>query len=122
MIVLNEDKQNESCYNFQQILPDVFSNTLPTKPVLCVKVNKKRTEKVKEFLKNNKLLEEQVFLKNEFKNESLPDYLKTNINKEMDKYSQYDISFMKRVRPINKEENLIIVSFLEVSINEMIIE
>ncbi len=104
-----------------QILPDVFYEEVLLKPALCIRINKKHTSSIIQFLKNKNLTNEKTYLKEEYKDEksSIPSYAigsYSNNKKSFGKYLnylQYDISFLKRVKPLN-DENLLMIGFQEV--------
>lgn len=125
MINTNLEKESEKI-KITQILPDVFTPTLALKEALCLTVEKKKTGVVMESLKESGLITDKVYLKNvddcdnfNSKPYMLGRYKKSyfcqqDISKLDSHYSIYDISFLKRAKPLNENENIIFVGFTEV--------
>ena len=97
----------------QQIQPFFLKNQIPFKTALCALVKKQATGNLLANLTKNNLTLNNLHLNNNDLSPSFTaDYQKpSNTNKTNEKL--YDCSFLKRVKPFNKDENLIIISFLD---------
>ena len=108
-------------FKIKQILPDTFYEDVKLKEAICVKVEKKKTKDVIDLLKELKLNNEKVYLKSEsfLQSETETEYSflfgKNRNNKN--NYDIYDISFLKRVKPLDQFHNRILVNFLDVRPN-----
>ena len=109
---------NESKYkkDLIQILPDYITSDILLRPALCIKAKKKDTSLILSKLKKNNLLLDKVFLKNiNYQHKNFDkEYQKPNENirtKNENVYEEYEGNFFKRVKKINSEENLIVISF-----------
>ncbi len=98
-----------------QILPDVFENNILTREAMTLQVYKKYTGSIVHFLKSF-IIDKNVFVK--FKEDLNIDhhsygkyYSKL---KKFGDFVQTDISFLKMVKSVSNDENLIIIGFLEV--------
>lgn len=107
--------ENNFNFKLEQILPDVFYEDIKLKEAVCVKISKKKTGLVIDFLKQNNLNNDKIYLKNENKTiES--DYKVGTFTNKTEEYINFDISFIKRVKPLDNENNLILIGFTEVII------
>ena len=115
----NEEKNLNIKTSIFQILPDYITSDIILKPALCIKVLKKDTSILLSKLKKNNLLLDKIFLKEiNYHNKNISkeyqrpnnDLIKSN---NQSQYKEYEGSFFKRVKPYNKEENLIAISFKE---------
>lgn len=109
----------DSINKINQILPDSFYVDIPLKEALCIEISKKYTGDVIKFLKDKNLVQEKVLLKKaknvlieqEYKKGK---YLFLKNNEENNDYELVDLTFLKRVKPINNNSNLILIAFLDV--------
>ena len=115
----NVENTTEIKTNIVQILPDYITSDIQLKPALCIKALKKDTSLILSKLKKNGLLLDKIYLKGinyHIKNISKvyqrPNNILLNSNIELE-YKEYEGNFFKRVKPYNKEENLIAISFKE---------
>ena len=114
----NDKDKNNLKIDIEQILPDYITSDISLKPSLCIKVPKKDTSSILNKLKKNNLLLDKIYLKEiNYHNKNISkEYQKPNnlfkVNKES-QYKEYEGNFFKRVKPYNKEENLIAISFIE---------
>jgi hypothetical protein len=129
----NEIKKNEyknTSNIFEQVLQEIFSDSIDLKDAYVLKINKKDTGLIINFLKENNLNQDKVFLKSLSGDSNSYDKNSINLSTDTDfKYGKfsinfnmhnknsknlYDISFLKRVKSINDNENLILIAFLDV--------
>ncbi len=125
--IFTQKKFKTSCL-IEQILPDIFNQSIDLKDAYVLKINKKDTGLIINFLKENNLNKDKVFLKafrNKLKSNENSKYFSNdfeygkfsyNLNLE-NKNSNilFDISFLKRVKSLNENENLILIAFLDVN-------
>jgi hypothetical protein len=111
-------EEEKKSVKITQILPDVFEDEPKLKEALIIKINKKKTGQIVSFLKENGLNSDKIYINEELENENK----KINYEEEFKfgKYNKkdssfYDISFLKRVMPLNEKDNLIIVGFQDVN-------
>jgi hypothetical protein len=101
-----------------QILPDVFDEDVETREALILQINKKHTGGIVHFLKSF-IVEKNIFVK--FFENKISDYrygkYNTKLKKFTDDFVKIDISFLKMVKSLSNDENLILIGFLEVYIN-----
>ena len=99
--------------NVVQILPDVFEDDIMLKKALVLKVDKKKTGLIVGFLQQvNGLNSDKIYL-NSTNSESIStDDFKYGKLIKNSKF--YDVSFLKRVKQINEEENLVLIGFIDV--------
>ena len=116
---INEENKLEMKTNILQILPDYITSDILLKPALCIKALKKDTSLILSKLKKNGLLLDKIYLKginyhikNISKEYQRPNNILLKSNNESP-YKEYEGNFFKRVKPYNKEENLIAISFQE---------
>ena len=115
---INEKDEKNIKINIEQILPDYITSDILLKTALCVKVPKKETSSLLNKLKKNNLLLDKIYLKEiNYHNKNISkEYQQPNNLFKDDKqsqYKEYEGNFFKRVKPYNKEENLIAISFKE---------
>jgi precorrin-6B methylase 1 len=101
-----------------QILPDIFEQEPKLKEALLLKVDKKKTGHIVSFLKENGLNSDKVYIneKSEKENKILVEEEEIKFGKYNNKNNSsfYDISFLKRVKPLDEKDNLIIIGFQDV--------
>jgi hypothetical protein len=98
-----------------QILPDVFENDVEVRQALTLQVNKKYTGSIVYFLKSF-IAEKTIFIKYSEKKNTDYSFGKYNSkNKKIkNEFIEIDVSFLKMVKSISNDENLILISFVEV--------
>ncbi len=110
-------------FNLKQILPDIFNDkNIRLKEAYILKSDKKKTGMIMEILKECKLISDKVYLYDNIKTEGDEIYSSGKFDKNYTPntigldvgYKIYDISFLKRVKPINEKENLILINFKDV--------
>lgn len=98
-----------------QILPDVFEEEVKTRTALTLQINKKHTGGIVQFLKSF-ITDRTIYIK--YIEETIQDYKFGKYNNQFKKISndfiQIDISFLKMVKSVSNEENIILIGFLEV--------
>jgi hypothetical protein len=98
-----------------QILPDVFEEEVSTRLALTLQVKKKYTGTILHFLKSF-IADKNVFIKHI--ESDISDYAFGKYNHKLKKilgdYIQIDISFLKMVKSISSDENIIMIGFIEV--------
>ena len=97
-----------------QILPDYIKMNIPNKKAIFYKVNKIETGLFINKLKINNFCLKNTYLKNnDFNIKYSENYQKPLINKNNNIFKSYDCSFLKRVKNLNKNENLILITFID---------
>jgi len=105
----------------KQILPDAFHEDVKLKQAICVTIEKKKTKDIIDLLKELKLNNEKVHLKSDSllisEIETDFSFLFGKNKNNKNNYEIYDISFLKRVKPLDNSHNRILVDFLDVRHN-----
>jgi hypothetical protein len=111
-------KEDNKLIKINQILPDIFEEEPKLKEAFILKIHKKKTGHIVSFLKENGLNSDKIFI-----NEESEKGHTQIINEEEFKFGKYnkkgssfyDVSFLKRVMPLNEKDNLIIIGFQDVN-------
>jgi hypothetical protein len=112
MLKLNEN------FKITQILPDTFYEDVKLKDGICLKIEKKKTKNLVDLLKEFQLNNEKVYLKSDSSSQLYSErefsysYGKNRIN--LSTHEIYDISFLKRVKPLDNNHNRLLINFSEV--------
>ena len=97
-----------------QILPDFIKMNIPNKKAIFYKVNKNETSLFINKLKNNNFSLKNIYLKNnEFNIKYKEKYQKPLIDINNNVFKSYDCSFLKRVKNLNENENLILITYID---------
>jgi hypothetical protein len=100
-------------FSIKQVLPDAFDREVLTKDAICIKISKKSTGVLIDVIRECGLNAEKVFLLDD--TECHSELWKKGKIENKIKYTQYDISFLKKVKPLDKESNLVMLNFVEVN-------
>ena len=106
-------------FKITQILPDIFYEDVKLKEAFILKIEKNKTKEILDLLKDFDFNNEKVYLKEAnlsklHTEENLKSFASGKIRNNKNLYECYDISFIKRVKPFDKNSNLVLISFKEV--------